>query len=55
MYQNGHLKLKSKFLCIQSLVLEVKGLKQDHIFKNRPLYISFALFNPLLQRLFLRS
>ena len=28
-YQNDHLKQKSsKFLCIQSLVIEVKGLKQ---------------------------
>ena len=27
-YQNGHLKWKSKFLCIQSLVLEGRGLKQ---------------------------
>ena len=35
MYQNDHLKQKSKFLCIQSLVLEVKGLKQGYIFKNR--------------------
>ena len=37
-YQNDHLKLKSKFLCIQSLVLEVKGLKQGYVFKNIPLY-----------------
>ena len=27
-YQNGHPKWKSKFLCIQSLVLEGRGLKQ---------------------------
>ena len=27
---------KSKFLCIQSLVLEVKGLKQGYIFKLEP-------------------
>ena len=27
-YQNDHLKWKSKFLCIQSLVLEVEVLKQ---------------------------
>ena len=34
--KNDHLKKKSKFLCIQSLVLEVKGLKQKvYIFKNR--------------------
>ena len=44
-YQNDHLKLKSKFLCIQSLVVEVKGLKQGYIFKNRPFYISFVLFH----------
>ena len=37
-YQNGHLKWKSKFLCIQSLVLEVKGLKQGYIF-------SFVIFH----------
>ena len=30
---------------IQSLVLEVKGLKQGYMFKNRPFYISFVLFN----------
>ena len=33
MYQNDHLKRKSKFLCIQSLVLEVNGLKQGYFFK----------------------
>ena len=40
-------KWKPKFLCnpIQSLILEVKGLKQDYIFKNRPFYISFVLFH----------
>ena len=27
------------------MVLEVKGLKQDYIFKNRPFYISFDLFH----------
>ena len=36
MYQNNHLKQKSKFLCIQSLVLEVKGLKQGYILKIDP-------------------
>ena len=30
-----YLKQKSKSLCIQSLVLEVKGLKQGYIYKNR--------------------
>ena len=30
-YQNNHLKQKSKFLCIQYLVLEVKGLKKTVI------------------------
>ena len=30
-YQNDHLKQESKFLCIQSLVLGVKGLKQGYI------------------------
>ena len=35
-YQNDHLKWKSKFLCIQSLVLEEKGLKQGYIFKLDP-------------------
>ena len=43
MYQNDHLKWKSKFLCILSLVLEVNGLKQGYIFKNGPYYISFVL------------
>ena len=28
---------------ISMLVLEVKGLKQGHIFKNTPFYISFVL------------
>ena len=42
MYQNDHLKWKAKFLCLQSLVLEVKGLKQGYFFKNRPFYISFV-------------
>ena len=31
---------KSKFLCIQSLVLEVKGLKQDYICKKKDPSIS---------------
>ena len=31
-----HLKRRSKFLCIQSLILEVKGLKQGCIFKKDP-------------------
>ena len=44
-YQNYLLKLKSKFLCIQSLVLEIKRLKQGYIFKTRPFYISFVLFS----------
>ena len=35
-YQNNNLKWKSKCLCIQSLVLEVKGLKQGYIFKLDP-------------------
>ena len=42
MYQNDHLKQKSKFQCIQSLVLEVKGLKQGYMFRNRPFYVSFV-------------
>ena len=50
MYQNDRLKWKSKFLCIQSLILEVKGLKQGYIFKNRPFYISFVLFNTFPSR-----
>ena len=45
MYQTDHLKWKSKFLCIQSLVLDVKGLNQGYLFKNRPFYISFVLFH----------
>ena len=45
MYEIDHLKWKSKFLCFQSLVLEVKGLKQVNIFKNRPFYSGFVLFN----------
>ena len=36
MYQKDHLKRKSKFLRIHSLVLEVKGLKQGYIFKVDP-------------------
>ena len=32
------------------LVLEVKGLKQGYIFKNRPLYISSVLFNTFPSR-----
>ena len=44
-YQNDHLKWKSKFLCIQSLVLEVKGFKQSPTF-----YISFVLFNTFPSR-----
>ena len=39
-----HLKWKS-FLCIQSLILEMKGLQQGYIFKTRPFYISFVLFH----------
>ena len=35
----------SKFLCFQSLVLEVKGLKKGYIFNNIPFYISFVLYN----------
>ena len=42
-YQNDHLKQKSKLRHIQSLVLDVNGLKQGYIFKNRPFYISFVL------------
>ena len=48
-YQNDHLKQNSKLLCIQSLVLEVKGLKRGYIFKNKLfyMYISFVfeIFN----------
>ena len=44
-YQNDDLKWKSKFLCIQSLVLDVKGLKQSSTF-----YISFVLFNTFPSR-----
>ena len=32
------------------LVLEVKGLKQGYIFKNRPFYITFVLFNTFPSR-----
>ena len=39
------MKWKSKFLCIHSLVLEVRGLKLGYIFKNRPFYISFVLYH----------
>ena len=35
MHQNNHLKQKS-LLCIQSLVLEVKGLIQVYIYKIDP-------------------
>ena len=45
MYQNNHLKQKSKLLSILSLVLEVKGFKHDYIFKNIPFYISFVSFD----------
>ena len=45
MYQNDHLKWKSKFPCIQSLVLEIKGLKEGYIFKNSPIYISFVVIH----------
>ena len=38
------------FPCIQSLVLEVNSLKQGCIFKNRPFYISFILFNTFPSR-----
>ena len=49
--QSDHLKQKlSKFLCVHSLVLEVKGLKQGYILKNRPFYISFVLFNTFPSR-----
>ena len=48
--KNDHLKRKSKCICIQSLVLEVKGLKHGYILKNRPFYISFVLFNALPSR-----
>ena len=44
-YQNDHLKWKSKFFCIQSLVLEVKRLKQGYIFKNRHFFYEFFLFH----------
>ena len=30
--------------------LEVKGLQQDYIFKNRPFYISFVIFNTFPSR-----
>ena len=41
-YQNEHLKGKSSMHShVQSLVLEIKGLKQDYIFKNSPFYISY--------------
>ena len=50
MYQNDHLKWKSKCLCIQSLVLEVKGLEQGSFFKNRSFYISFVIFNTFPNR-----
>ena len=35
-YQNNHLKRKSKFLYIPSLVLELKGVKQGYLFKKDP-------------------
>ena len=53
--QNDHLKGKSKFLCIQSLVLEVKGFKQGYIFKNRPFYISCVLFNTQEKKVFTKK
>ena len=34
---------------ISMLVMEVKGLKQGHIFKNTPFYISFVLLAHLSQ------
>ena len=40
MYQKEHLKRKSKFLCIQSLVLEAKGQKKCYILKKIDLNIS---------------
>ena len=52
-YQSDHLKGNSKSLCIQSLILEIKGLKQGYVFeKNRPspFYISFVIFNTFLSR-----
>ena len=50
-YQNDHLKWKSKCLYIQSLVLEVRGLKQGYIFKNRPFYIIFVFLAHQSRRL----
>ena len=45
MYQNDHLKQKSKYLCIQSLVLEVKGLKQGYISSKIDPFISVLYYD----------
>ena len=44
-YQNDHLKWITKFLCIHSLVLEIKGLKRGYTF-----YISLVLFKTFPSR-----
>ena len=43
-YQNDDLKRKSKLLCIQSMVLEGKGLKQGNICQKKTLLYLFCLY-----------